>query len=131
MPAGLIGVVATVLGLAGMAGFVLAYLNASRTKATIELYRTDNDALRGRVQTLEENKQRLEATLKEHEIKIGTQARTIAVLSDQVTGASAVAQLERTIIAQHTSVLEGLDRVVEAIGVFTDLVRQEVRDQAK
>lgn len=129
MPDGLLGLLASIVGLAGMAGFVLAYLNATRTKATIELYRTDNEALRGRVLTLEEDKGSLERRIQEHEVKIGSQAQTIAVLSDQVTGASAVNQLERTMIAQHTSVLEGLDKVVEAIGVFTELVRREVRGE--
>lgn len=98
--------VAAVLGLAGLAGAAVAWGRVNLAKTTLDLYKADNDALRGRIETLESEKVQLQHGNAECAGKIATLESANRVLADQVTGASAVAKLTDTIGSQHREVVD-------------------------
>lgn len=98
--------VATVLGLAGLAGAAIAWGRVQLAKTTLDLYKADNEALRSRIDTLEGEKVELQHGVAEASGKIATLESANKVLADQVTGASAVAKLGETIGSQHRQVVD-------------------------
>lgn len=98
--------VATVLGLAGLAGAALAWGRVNLAKTTLDLYKSDNEALRSRIETLEAEKVTGQHDLAECKGRVATLESANRVLADQVTGASAVAKLGDTITAHHREVVD-------------------------
>lgn len=84
--ADLLGAVATVVGLAGVLAFVLAYVRGKHAADTIKLLRDEVDALGLRLRTVEQD-------LAAERGKVAELETVRKVLVDQVTGATAIAGL--------------------------------------
>ena len=107
----IVGAVATVLGLAALAGGVLAFVRVNIARGTLELYRQDNEALRGRVDTLEDELITERAKGTESAGRIVALERERDVLRDLATGHSAVDALGEIVLRNHREVLEHLERI--------------------
>lgn len=109
----IVGVIGGLLGLAGTAGAVLVYLKMSMAKTTIELYRADNDALRSRVDTIEDERDGFSSKLHEAEGRIVALEEERAILRDLATGHSAIETLGELVMRNHTETM-GLLRKITA-----------------
>lgn len=98
--------VATVLGIAGLAGAALAWGRVNLAKTTLDLYKSDNEALRSRIETLEAEKVTSQHEVAECKGKIASLEAANRVLADQVTGASAVAKLTDLITSHHREAMD-------------------------
>ena len=105
----IIGTVATVVGLVAAGGGALAFLRVNMARGTLELYRQDNDALRGRVDTLEEELVVERAKGTESAGRLVALERERDVLRDLATGHSAVDALGEIVLRNHRELLERLD----------------------
>lgn len=103
---GSLSVVASVLGLAMLLGGAVAVLFSQLRRNTTQIVREENQDLRDRLRTVEQ----LEEECKERLTKAET---TIQVVSDMVTGASAVAELATLVAFNHDEMLRRLDRLDE------------------
>lgn len=102
---GAVSLVAGVLGIAGLIGTALAVLITGRTKGTIQVLKDDNEALNGRVKTLETTEQACQKRLTAIEAQN-------AALTEVVTSAAKVDALADLVNVHHTEVL----RRLEALG---------------
>lgn len=106
------GVLSITLGLFGAAaiiGGVIAVLRVNVQKTTVELYRQDNDALRARMKTQEEDIVLKDKELASAKGALAEKDRENAVLRDMVTGTSAIDRLADN-IAGHFAITEALLR---------------------
>lgn len=98
--------VATIIGLAGLAGAAIAWGRVNLAKTTLDLYKADNEALHSRIDTLEAEKVTLQHDVAESAGKLATLESANRVLADQVTGASAVAKLTEVLGGQHRELVD-------------------------
>lgn len=94
--------VAGLLGIAGLVGTALAVLITGRTKGTIQVLKDDNEALNGRVKTLETTEQECQKRLTAIEAQN-------AALTEVVTSAAKVDALSELVHVHHAEVLRRLD----------------------
>lgn len=123
---GWVAIVMAAIGFAGFAGFVLAYLRATTIKNTIEVYKADNDALRGRVETLEGEVKEQQAHANKCEAELQAQRQVNQVLSDQVTGRAAIEELRNLLEAKFSDLIEGQDHMAEALGGLVQDLRKQL-----
>ena len=100
----ILSVAGAVLGLAVLLGGVIAVLFSQLRRNTTAIVREENEDLRNRLRTVE----MLEETCKE---RLASQEATTQVLSDMVTGASAVSELGALVGSNHEDVIRRLDTI--------------------
>ena len=98
-----------IFGLTGIAGALIAYLQANRQKTTVEILQTDNEVLRNRVSTLEDTEERCQQRLTHLETmnKALTETVTSAAKVDDLTSKVTVNQKE---LLDHLAILKGMIR---------------------
>lgn len=98
-----LSLIVTIFAVAGGLGGAIGILTASRQKSTVETLAKDNDALRGRVQTLESTEQ-------ECQKRLGHLEAANRMLTETVTSAAKVDALATVVAANHselTTLLRG------------------------
>lgn len=109
----LIAVIGGLFGIVGLLGSAIAILRANIVKGTLELYRENDNALRGRIDTLESERTELEKQVSRQGGEIAGLKEERGVLRDLATGASAVAELGEIITAHHGEVVSLLTKLTE------------------
>jgi len=102
------------LGMVGALGFLAtgyAVIRTNLTSQTIRNLELNNAALQERIQLIEDSSERLKLENLELRTQNTKQAQEIAWLTNQVTGASAIATLESVVTAHHTEVTQRLDDI--------------------
>lgn len=97
-----------VIGIAAIIGVVLAVIRVNLTRTTLDLYKADNDALRGRVDTLEAGEVQYKAKIASMEAEVIGLKEERAHLRDLVTGASKIDELGVVLAGYHSAMLEAL-----------------------
>ena len=108
-----LGVIGGLLGVAGAAAAVLVYFRMAMAKTTIELYRSDNEALRGRVETIESERDDSRAQVHELRGKVAALIEERTVLRDLATGHSAVDALGEVVAAHHQEAMGLLRKLTD------------------
>lgn len=98
----IVAFVSAALGLAILVGGALAVAYVYFRRNVTQLVREENADLRDRLRTVEGSEEQCKERLAKHE-------GTIQVLSDMVTGASAVAELTTVVAFNHDEILKRLD----------------------
>jgi hypothetical protein len=131
--ASVLGVVATAVGIAGVVGFILAVVRVNVSKTTTDLYRQDNDALRARMKTMEEDGKIKDTKLTTAEAALVEKGKEVVMLRDMVSGTTAINRLADN-MAGHFAITEALlkhavgDDVFNAAKVERDAARNRERD---
>lgn len=125
---GTLGFAVGAFGLAALIGGVVAVLRVNVSKTTIELYKQDNDALRARLKTEGEDKERIKSDLTAAQAALIEKEREAVVLRDMVTGTSAIDRLADN-MAGHFAVTEALLRHAVGEDIWKDAIA--LRDQAR
>jgi Tfp pilus assembly protein PilN len=110
--AAVLSVVGVIFGLLGLIGGAVAYLAAMRQRTTIAVLETDNKARGERMETLERAEAECKVRLAAAEVKV-------QVLTDTVTQAHAVAELQAK-VDRVIDVATALDAKVE--GHFSEVL---------
>lgn len=113
-----IGLIGGFFGILTVVAAAIAVVRANLATVTIATYKADNDALRGRVATLEDEVKAKTSELADCTGRVAALEKERDYLTRIVTGRAAIEKLEETIVAQHADMLEGLDKVVEAMAVI-------------
>lgn len=108
-PGQALGVVIAVLGIAGLVAAAYAVIRTNASQATIRTLKDDNDALRGRVETLEKSDGECKKQL-EH-----VQAQN-KLLNELVTGAPAIAEVKGAVETMSRDMQLGFDLLAQAVG---------------
>lgn len=108
-----LGLVITVLGIAGLVSGAYAVIRTNASQSTIRVLQDDNHALRGRVETLEASDQECKKQL-EH-----VQAQN-KLLSELVTGAPAIAEVKGAVETMSKDMQHGFDLLAQAVGRAVD-----------
>lgn len=117
-----VAAVEAVAGLALLLGGGFAFLRSGYAKRTRELWQEEAEALGKRLETVEAEKAALTAKIAELET-------TLRVLSNQVTGKTAVDELGRQLAEQNALVLEAMNAHVDEL--LERLARPAPRAPAK
>lgn len=96
--------VAAVLGLAVLLGAVIAVLFSQLRRNTTALVREENEDLRKRLDTVI-------VAEKECSVRLAKQEATTKILSDLVTGTTAVKELSMIVTANHEAIVTRLDKM--------------------
>lgn len=115
-------------GAAAIIGGVIAVLRVNVQKTTVELYKQDNDALRARLKTEEEERARKDKELAAAQAAMTEKERENVVLRDMVTGTSAIDRLADN-MAGHFAITEALLRHAVGEEVFRQAAAE--RDAAR
>lgn len=110
--------VAIVLGVIGALGFLAtgyAVIRTNLTSQTISNLEKNNTSLHERVQLVEDSNATLKAENVELKGQNAKQAEEISWLTDQVTGATAIAKLSELIVTHHTEVTHLLGDIVRQV----------------
>lgn len=118
-----IGLLLTLFALAALAGGLAAFLRASQ-KATLETYKEDNEALRGRVKTLEDERAQQRIEMDEVKAKVSKLIERNAVLEEIVPGTVAIEHLAGVLKGYHEREMGTLRALGAALA---DVGRQEAR----
>lgn len=100
----IIGFISAVLGLAALVGAAIAVLFSQLRKNTTQIVREENEDLRKRLVTVESAEEQCKD-------RLAKQEATTQVLSDMVTGASAVSDLAAVVTANHAEILKRLEAI--------------------
>lgn len=109
----MIAIVGGLFGIVGLLGSAIAILRANIVKGTLELYRENDNALRGRIDTLEAERAELEKQVSRQGGEITALKEERTVLRDLATGASAVAELSEIVSGHHQEVVSLLTKLTE------------------
>jgi cell division protein FtsB len=120
---GALGTLLTVLGITVAAAFVVAYFTVNLRRMRDDTLRKINEDLENRLELLERENAALKAT-------VDDLRNQVSALHKVVTGSDAIAalrsELERHEVnadQRYHMLIESQDRVAQAIGVFTQAVR--------
>lgn len=102
----ILAIIGGLLGAAGVIGASVAVLRARLLTTTIEVYRQDNEALRGRVTTLLESHDECLRAAVISDARITALEKERTMLRDLVTGASAIEGLREQIMTYHRELLQ-------------------------
>lgn len=116
---GALGIVVAVFTIALTAGGLAAFFR-NMQKATLETYKEDNEALRHRVGTLEDQHRDDHARIGQLEKQVETLTRDNELLRTIVPGTEAIAALSDLVVKQHEQVMAGM-KVIG--GALTDIAQ--------
>ena len=111
----IVGIVGGIIGLLGGGAAAWVYFREGVTKATVEVYREDNTALRGRVETLEGERNELKNQVADLRGTVSALQEERAILRDLATGHSAVDALGEIILHQHNEQMTMLKSIHGAL----------------
>lgn len=111
------GLTVTGIVLAVLAGLALAvgYFRANLGKSTIDLYRQDNDALRARVKTQDEDLLAKDKRIAELEAQVKEKDQQIAHIRDIATGTTAIDALRVVEEREHRALLDAFNTLQRAV----------------
>lgn len=108
------------LGIIALVAAAILVARSTLTRSTIDLYRQDNEALRGRIATLEDEKDAARDRIATLEGKVAAQASEMTTLRDLATGATAITALDAKADAHHHEVMEGFDKLAQLVTARTE-----------
>jgi predicted phosphoribosyltransferase len=118
-------VVGITIAVTAAVAFIVVYFRANLGKSTIDLYRQDNDALRARVKTQDEDLAAKDKAIAERDTKLAEKDAQIRHITDIATGATAITALRTVEEREHKSLLDAFNLLQRTL---TSLV-QEMRHQ--
>lgn len=108
----ILGLVATVIGIATALGIAVAILFAHYKNQNKDILRKDIVDLNNRLSTVEESNVRLEKSEEDCKRRLAQNETTIATLTEAVTKAAAVAELTMRVDENHQAVMAKLNQLV-------------------
>lgn len=121
----------TILGITVAAAFVVAYFTVQVKRFRDETLRKTNEDLKERVDVLEDENRLLKSTVEDLR-------NQVVALHQVVTAAAAIAELRNDLLSvferhesnaasRHQFIIEGQDAVAQAIGHFSEVVKDARR----